>query len=1018
MKLSFQWLKSLSIKTRIAFFNSLLFMFMVFLFFWVTFNQLYDGTKELIHKQQFSLVTYLANEIDQHLELGQNILMQINESIDENLLQDKQRMKQYLKQKNVISPLFNHNILVLDKTGCVVADSQDRILSRMCFSDRPYFLKTMQTQKPLITDPVVSRVDGTSIISITAPIFSKNKKEVIGVLLGVFHLEYNKFFANTYIRIGEAGHMYIVTTQNVTIFHPDKRRILKSADPKLKNQALQHVLKTFKEGTYETIDIETDNPEGVLSLQSFKLMKRTNWVVAISFPLTEAFIPLKELQYKTVFLSIIFFLVLPLFVWSIMHKMLDPVLTLCTHMRQMQNQINERFLPQLRIQLNIKDEFFQLIENFNELIFELNQRTHALRLSERNFRDMADNVPGVVFQYQYGQKGFNYISPAIESIFEMDFDIIKNNYKNFYLSLHPADRARWRESFKNTMLTLVPWSFEGRIVTKSGKIRWISGSATAIRSQNDVILLNGVLFDITDSKYQNLLLKTQQSASLDGILVTDYTRKMTSWNQRFCELWNIPEAIMQIGDATLALHYTMDQLENSIDFVANVEKILQNPEAIITDLSRKQIHMKSGMIIEWYARPLMDDLNEPLGIVWYYRDITEQMRSRLALEESEQKYRMIFKAESDALFLIDLNTLKIIDVNDAATQIYGYSREEFFTLSVHDISAESFVSETAGRQQVPHIPIRTHRRKDNTTFLVEISTASFIWKDNMIVVAAIRDITERVQIEKELLQHRDHLEELIREQTTDLVHAKEQAEAANLAKSEFLANMSHELRTPLHAVFGYAELIGDLFEELTAEEVKHYIDNIKVSGKRLMGLLNDLLDLSKLEAGKMSYTIHEHCFADITTQVISELTPLYLAKSLKIIHHATEPFTIECDDQRISQVIRNLLSNAIKFTPENQSIHIEYEHTTCLVNQQSVPAIACKVIDEGIGIPPAELETVFDKFIQSSKTKTGAGGTGLGLAICRQIVHDHKGMIFAKNNATQGAQFVFVLPCVNKTSTH
>ena len=1014
MKFAFRWLKTLSVKTRIAFFSSILFMFMLMFFFWVTSNQLYDGTKKIIHKQQFSLVTYLAQEIDQHLGLGQSILLTISESLDEEMLKDNQILKAYLKQKDVFASLFNHDLLIIGKNGEVLADSQDRITSGLSLADRRYFMETIKTQKSVITEPISSRIDGTNIIGITVPIFSKDKKEVIGVLAGYFQLEYNRFFGDAEVRIGDTGYAAIVTTDNVTIFHPDKRRVLKLADSRKQNWALQYVLKTLKEGTYETVDVTTDLSEQTRALQSFKLIKKTNWIVMISFPLVEAFSPLAELKYKILLLGVIFILVLPLCIWFIMHKMLYPILALGNHMQQMQNQMNERFLPQFRIQLKIKDELFQLIQNFNELISELNQRTHALRLSERNFKDMADNVPGVVFQYQYGQKGFNYISPSIENIFEIDNQTIKHNYKVFYSAIHPADRARWRDSFKNTILTLAPWSFEGRIVTKHGQLRWISGSATAIRSQNEVILLNGVLFDITDSKYQNLLLKTQQEASPDGIVVTDLTGTIKTWNQRFCELWQIPESIIQVRDYALTLRYTLEQLEGPTQFVQDVEHILEHPHEASIIGTDKQIHLKNGMFLEWCARALMDDLNEAFGVVWYYRDVTERTIARVSLEESEQKYRMIFKAESDALFLIDLGTLKIIDVNDAATKIYGYQREEFFELSMREISADPLVAEGAiCNNQPAHIPVRRHRRKDKSLFLVEINTASFIWKDSIILVAAIRDITERVRIEQELIQHRDHLEELIREQTVDLVHAKELAEAANLAKSEFLANMSHELRTPLHAIFGYAELIGDLFEDLTPDEIKNYLENIKSSGKRLLALLNDLLDLSKLEAGKMSYSIVENKLPVIVEQVMSELTPLYLAKSLKIIHHPIEKSSLYCDEQRISQVVRNLLSNAIKFTPEGQSIYIEYKQTTCMISGEEKPALSCFVIDEGVGIPPSELDAVFDKFIQSSKTKTGAGGTGLGLAICRQIIQDHQGIIFAENNENCGARFVFTLPIEN-----
>lgn len=293
------------------------------------------------------------------------------------------------------------------------------------------------------------------------------------------------------------------------------------------------------------------------------------------------------------------------------------------------------------------------------------------------------------------------------------------------------------------------------------------------------------------------------------------------------------------------------------------------------------------------------------------------------------------------------------------------------------------------------------------------------------IVTIYTDITERKRAEAELLRHRDHLADLVADQTADLRRAKEDAERSNHAKSEFLTNMSHELRTPLHAILSFAALgeekarVREMPDEMPASKLPHYFNRIRESGNRLLVLIDDLLDLAKLEAGK---THVEPRLLDVSTfvrEVAAELEPLLARRHLLLIiedaPHSTEAM---CDPVRFAQVMRNLLGNAIKFSPMQGKITIRYGQGSVPAGRRtddiSLPALSISVIDEGIGIPPEELETIFDKFVQSSKTRTGAGGTGLGLSICREIVRAHHGTIVASNNPQHGASFTIHLPIVPK----
>lgn len=237
------------------------------------------------------------------------------------------------------------------------------------------------------------------------------------------------------------------------------------------------------------------------------------------------------------------------------------------------------------------------------------------------------------------------------------------------------------------------------------------------------------------------------------------------------------------------------------------------------------------------------------------------------------------------------------------------------------------------------------------------------------------------------------------------------AEEANAAKTQFLANMSHELRTPLHTIMGFSDLVLEKLDTMSKEKQRSFMELIGKSGERLLGLIDDLLQLSKLEAGMLRFEFAQANIVEVIRRSMMEIKDLDRCEvRLEMCAEQTE---VTIDQDRIIQVLINVLGNAAKFTPPGKLIVVR---TKEMQRPGKNRCLLLEVADQGVGIPTGELEHIFDKFVQSSTTTTGAGGTGLGLSISREIVQAHDGHIWAEHNTYGGTSVFIALPFDRNTS--
>jgi PAS domain S-box-containing protein len=377
--------------------------------------------------------------------------------------------------------------------------------------------------------------------------------------------------------------------------------------------------------------------------------------------------------------------------------------------------------------------------------------------------------------------------------------------------------------------------------------------------------------------------------------------------------------------------------------------------------------------------------------------MTSEKETRAELH-AERRFRDLLEAAPDAIIEVDREG-RILLLNLVAENLFGYTREELLgqpvEILVPDVLRGGHAQHRADYWDHPVTrPMGTGlalhgRRKDGSSIPVEISLSPVKSEDGFHVTAVIRDISERRQTE-------ERLREMQEAYTREL-------ELRNQLKSEFLASMSHELRTPLHTIIGFAELLAEELEGPLNVKQRRFMNHIRSDSVHLLELINDILDISKIESGRVELRREAFNITGVLEEILSSVRPQAAAKSIAIETSLSLPATIFADRLRVKQVLFNLLSNALKFTPEGGRVRIEASRRDGLIE--------ISVTDTGIGIAKEQHEAVFDKFYQVGSTTKGVReGTGLGLAITKALVEEHGGSIQLESEPGKGSRFTFTIP--------
>ncbi len=606
------------------------------------------------------------------------------------------------------------------------------------------------------------------------------------------------------------------------------------------------------------------------------------------------------------------------------------------------------------------------------------------KIDLEQFKNFVEQTPSFVYFITKNGK-FTFANPSFSNFTGYSLnELLKKNL----FQLIPKEYLKTVKTIFSTQLKQKHFSAynEFPIVTKSKKIRWIGQNSKFYTIKNKSIIYC-VGFDISIRKILD-----QETLTLSKII--DQTFEM-----------------VVVTDKEGYIHYVNSAFEKITGYTK--EEALGKKLSILDPdpLFRKQMHQIWSQVLQgkpWHGiiknrkkdgsiydeeltiTPVYDDFGNLINVIEIKRDISHEIKQKTELLRAEAKYKSIFDNSIEGIYQTSIDG-KIITANKALLDMLCYDNmEEFLNLDASQLyvnpdDRKAFKTIMDRDGKVIDYELRLKRKDGKEITVVENARAVKDYEGNIIYYEGmIQDITKRKEAENAI-------------------------RLLNAQKDKFLSIISHDLRAPFNSILGFTEMLLDENMEFTKEEKKEFLTYIKHAAEQQLRLLNNLLEWSRLETGRIRFEPKPSNLKKLVESSILSLIGNAHRKNIELTHYIPENITVNVDENLVQQLFSNLIANAIKFTPQNGKVWVEY-----ITTEENFVKVA--VNDTGIGIPEADFPKLFridTKYF--SRGTEGEEGSGLGLALCAEIIQKHGGKIYVESQVDKGSSFYLTLPAVKKS---
>jgi len=653
--------------------------------------------------------------------------------------------------------------------------------------------------------------------------------------------------------------------------------------------------------------------------------------------------------------------------------------------------INEALSQRKRVFLEI---FFQYISGI------LERRAQTVELNK-----LVEQVPGMVYQFQLmpdGTMRFPFSTPGIRDIYGFEPSEVEKDAEKVFQKLHPSDLEAVRESIMLSAAELSIWDSEYRVVDSDETIKWLHGVASPELLADGSVLWHGYIRDISERKRAAFVLEKNErrlralfELTPLGIVLNDVkTGAFVDTNERFQALTGFGE--QELKQKHFADLCPSDFLERDRQYVSDLlrggDSIPHERPMLCADGTSFIARMHSTVVQDGPERSLtwtlIEDVTESRNLEEELRSLNEELESRVTartgeVQEASERTAMIIETAQDGFVMQDKQG-RFLEVNKAFCKLLGKQESEIIGQS----SQKFLVDTEFGRsedlfnrlqQAGSLIYERRLRRFDGEIVDVEVSASicSVAYED--VAFSFIRDISSRKKVERQLRQ------------------AKLEAEKASNAKSEFLAHMSHELRTPLNAILGFSQLLETDPDIKENSEQYDNVAEIRKAGEHLLQQVNEILDLSKIEHGRIRLDTGSILLAPLIGECVSMMRTFANERDVELHIEVDDDLEVYCDRNRLRQVVVNLLSNAVKYNKESGSVWIQAK--------RNESGVRLHVVDTGHGINEADQNRLFEPFERLDAVTTDIEGTGIGLALSKKLIQAMGGEIGVTSTPGEGSTF-------------